>query len=46
MREPDGVISYPGHTGEMTQRPRDEMRDYVAACCSRPRESGDIAARS
>ena len=29
MAEPDGVISYPGHTAEMTDRPHDEMRDYV-----------------
>ena len=29
MTEPDGVISYPGRTGEMSDMPRDEMRDYV-----------------
>jgi NAD(P)-dependent dehydrogenase (short-subunit alcohol dehydrogenase family) len=29
MTEPDGVISYPGHTSEMENKPRDEMRDYV-----------------
>ncbi|KWX65623.1 NAD(P)-dependent oxidoreductase [Mycobacterium sp. NAZ190054] len=26
---PDGVIPYPGETGDMTPKPRDEMRDYV-----------------
>ncbi|WP_111509596.1 SDR family oxidoreductase [Mycobacterium kyogaense] len=26
---PDGVISYPGETAEMSERPRDEMADYV-----------------
>jgi len=26
---PDGVIPYPGHTDDMADRPRDEMRDYV-----------------
>jgi NAD(P)-dependent dehydrogenase (short-subunit alcohol dehydrogenase family) len=29
LTEPDGVIPYPGHTAEMSDRPRDEMRDYV-----------------
>jgi NAD(P)-dependent dehydrogenase (short-subunit alcohol dehydrogenase family) len=29
MSEPDGVIAYPGHTGEMADKPRDEMADYV-----------------
>jgi NAD(P)-dependent dehydrogenase (short-subunit alcohol dehydrogenase family) len=29
MTEPDGVISYPGRTSEMADKPRDEMRDYV-----------------
>jgi NAD(P)-dependent dehydrogenase (short-subunit alcohol dehydrogenase family) len=29
MTEPDGVIPYPGRTAEMSDRPRDEMRDYV-----------------
>jgi NAD(P)-dependent dehydrogenase (short-subunit alcohol dehydrogenase family) len=29
MSEPDGVISYPGHTADMTDAPRDDMRDYV-----------------
>lgn len=26
---PDGVIPYPGETSEMSERPRDEMSDYV-----------------
>ncbi|MEH3138593.1 MAG: SDR family oxidoreductase [Mycobacterium kyogaense] len=26
---PDGVISYPGETAEMADRPRDEMADYI-----------------
>nr|WP_040540947.1 glucose 1-dehydrogenase [Mycolicibacterium vaccae] len=26
---PDAVIPYPGETGDMTTKPRDEMRDYV-----------------
>ncbi|MDA2894318.1 SDR family oxidoreductase [Mycolicibacterium sp. BiH015] len=26
---PDGVIPYPGETGDMTERPRDEMADYT-----------------
>jgi NAD(P)-dependent dehydrogenase (short-subunit alcohol dehydrogenase family) len=26
---PDGVIPYPGETSEMSEHPRDEMRDYV-----------------
>ena len=26
---PDGVIPYPGHTADMADAPRDEMRDYV-----------------
>ncbi|TRW78473.1 SDR family oxidoreductase [Mycolicibacterium sp. 018/SC-01/001] len=26
---PDGVITYPGETAEMADRPRDEMSDYV-----------------
>jgi NAD(P)-dependent dehydrogenase (short-subunit alcohol dehydrogenase family) len=26
---PDGVIPYPGNTSEMSEHPRDEMRDYV-----------------
>ena len=25
----DAVIPYPGHTSDMAERPRDEMRDYV-----------------
>jgi hypothetical protein len=25
----DGVIPYPGHTTEVADQPRDEMRDYV-----------------
>jgi NAD(P)-dependent dehydrogenase (short-subunit alcohol dehydrogenase family) len=25
----DGVIPYPGHTSDMSEEPRDEMRDYV-----------------
>jgi NAD(P)-dependent dehydrogenase (short-subunit alcohol dehydrogenase family) len=29
MTDPDGVISYPGQTSEMAEKPRDEMRDYV-----------------
>ncbi len=29
MPDPDGVISYPGHTAEMAQLPHDGMRDYV-----------------
>src|SRR4051794_18371356 len=29
MTDPDGVIPYPGHTSDMEDRPRDEMRDYV-----------------
>jgi NAD(P)-dependent dehydrogenase (short-subunit alcohol dehydrogenase family) len=29
MTEPEGVIPYPGHTAEMADKPRDEMRDYV-----------------
>ncbi|MFL6088197.1 MAG: SDR family oxidoreductase [Mycobacterium sp.] len=29
MTDPDGVIPYPGHTSEMEDRPRDEMRDYT-----------------
>jgi len=29
MTDPDGVIPYPGHTSEMGDRPRDEMRDYT-----------------
>ena len=29
MTEPDGVISYPGHTAEMSDMPQDEMREYV-----------------
>jgi NAD(P)-dependent dehydrogenase (short-subunit alcohol dehydrogenase family) len=29
MTEPNGVISYPGHTSDMTEKPRDEMRDYI-----------------
>ena len=29
MTEPDGVISYPGHTADMPAAPRDDMRDYV-----------------
>ncbi|AFM18874.1 dehydrogenase of unknown specificity, short-chain alcohol dehydrogenase like protein [Mycolicibacterium chubuense NBB4] len=26
---PDAVIPYPGHTADMADRPRDEMRDYI-----------------
>lgn len=26
---PDGVIPYPGETAQMSEQPRDEMRDYV-----------------
>jgi NAD(P)-dependent dehydrogenase (short-subunit alcohol dehydrogenase family) len=29
MSDANGVISYPGHTADMRERPRDEMRDYV-----------------
>jgi NAD(P)-dependent dehydrogenase (short-subunit alcohol dehydrogenase family) len=29
VTDPDGVISYPGRTSEMADKPRDEMRDYV-----------------
>ncbi|MBW8710132.1 MAG: SDR family oxidoreductase [Mycobacterium sp.] len=29
MTDPDGVIPYPGHTSDMEDRPRDEMRDYT-----------------
>ncbi len=29
MTEPDGVISYPGRTAEMSDKPRDQMADYV-----------------
>jgi NAD(P)-dependent dehydrogenase (short-subunit alcohol dehydrogenase family) len=29
MTDPEGVIPYPGHTAEMADKPRDEMRDYV-----------------
>ncbi|MBP1819895.1 SDR family oxidoreductase [Mycobacterium sp. OAE908] len=29
MTDPDGVISYPGETSEMDEKPRDEMREYV-----------------
>ena len=29
MTDPDGVIPYPGHTAEMADKPRDEMRDYA-----------------
>ena len=29
MTDPGGVIPYPGHTSDMTDKPRDEMRDYV-----------------
>jgi NAD(P)-dependent dehydrogenase (short-subunit alcohol dehydrogenase family) len=29
VTKPDGVISYPGRTSEMADKPRDEMRDYV-----------------
>ena len=29
MTDPDGVISYPGRTSEMAEKPRDEMREYV-----------------
>lgn len=29
MTDPDGVISYPGRTSEMDEKPRDEMREYV-----------------
>jgi NAD(P)-dependent dehydrogenase (short-subunit alcohol dehydrogenase family) len=29
MTDPDGVIPYPGHTSDMQDRPRDEMRDYT-----------------
>lgn len=29
MTDPGGVIPYPGHTSEMADKPRDEMRDYV-----------------
>jgi NAD(P)-dependent dehydrogenase (short-subunit alcohol dehydrogenase family) len=29
MTDPDGVIPYPGHTPDMADAPRDEMRDYV-----------------
>jgi NAD(P)-dependent dehydrogenase (short-subunit alcohol dehydrogenase family) len=29
MSDPDGVIPYPGHTPDMADAPRDEMRDYV-----------------
>lgn len=29
MSEPEGVISYPGHTADMSDAPRDDMRDYV-----------------
>lgn len=29
MTDPDGVISYPGHTAEMSDVPQDEMRTYV-----------------
>lgn len=27
--EPHGVIPYPGHTSDMSEAPRDEMRDYA-----------------
>ena len=29
MTDPDGVIPYPGHTSDMADQPRDEMRDYL-----------------
>jgi NAD(P)-dependent dehydrogenase (short-subunit alcohol dehydrogenase family) len=29
MTDPDGVIPYPGATADMSDKPRDEMRDYV-----------------
>jgi NAD(P)-dependent dehydrogenase (short-subunit alcohol dehydrogenase family) len=29
VTEPEGVIAYPGHTADMSEEPRDEMRDYV-----------------
>jgi NAD(P)-dependent dehydrogenase (short-subunit alcohol dehydrogenase family) len=29
MTHPDGVIAYPGHTSDMADKPRDEMRDYI-----------------
>jgi NAD(P)-dependent dehydrogenase (short-subunit alcohol dehydrogenase family) len=29
MTDPDGLIPYPGHTSDMEDRPRDEMRDYT-----------------
>jgi 3-oxoacyl-[acyl-carrier protein] reductase len=29
MTDPGGVIPYPGHTSEMSDKPRDEMSDYV-----------------
>ena len=29
MTDPDGVIPYPGHTSDMADKPRDEMRDYI-----------------
>jgi NAD(P)-dependent dehydrogenase (short-subunit alcohol dehydrogenase family) len=29
MTDPDGAIPYPGHTSDMEDRPRDEMRDYT-----------------
>ncbi len=28
-QDPDTVISYPGHTSDMPEQPRDEMSDYV-----------------